>query len=188
MLSHKRMFVVLLGLCLFVSNAVAAPTVKKLGTANANSGSVNAIPARATNDSNASRAASVRSNAVGVKPVTITKKVEDNKIDNVSTSRLTVGKYLHNKGVSSGIIQQADSAPAVQSDDFIELTDRVVQLENKIDTKQEQLSSTNVVTSGNGPIVSSVSADNGTVTVTKTDVTIPVGAVESETRAYIWVQ
>ena len=57
-------------------------------------------------------------------------------------------------------------------------------------SKQDTLTSTNVVTvsSGTGAMVTGVTADNGTVTVTKTDVTIPVGSVDSQTRARIWVQ
>ena len=54
--------------------------------------------------------------------------------------------------------------------------------------KQNTLTSTNVVTSGSGAMITEVSANNGTVTVTKTDVTIPVGSVDSQTRARIWVQ
>jgi hypothetical protein len=60
---------------------------------------------------------------------------------------------------------------------------------NTLDTaKQDKLTSTNVVESGSGAMVTNVSASNGTVTVTKTDVTIPVGSVNSATRARIWVQ
>ena len=55
-------------------------------------------------------------------------------------------------------------------------------------TKQDKLTSTNVVESGTGPIVSSVTASNGTVTVTKSEVTIPVGSTSSNTRAVIWFE
>lgn len=54
--------------------------------------------------------------------------------------------------------------------------------------KQDKLTSTNVVESGAGPIVSSVTASNGTVTVTKSEVTIPVGSASSNTRATIWFE
>ena len=55
--------------------------------------------------------------------------------------------------------------------------------------KQDTLTSTNVTTSGdaNG-YVSAVTASNGAVTVTKTEITIPVGSANSATRAQIWVQ
>ena len=60
---------------------------------------------------------------------------------------------------------------------------------NAINTaKQDKLTSTNVVESGSGAMVTSVTASNGTVTVTKSEVTIPVGSASSSTRATIWVQ
>ena len=57
--------------------------------------------------------------------------------------------------------------------------------------KQDKLTSTNVVADANGSangFVSAVTASDGTVTVTKAEVTIPVGAATSATRAQIWVQ
>ncbi len=54
--------------------------------------------------------------------------------------------------------------------------------------KQDTLTSTNVVTSGSGAMVTNVTAADGTVTVTKSDVTIPVGSADSSTRARIWIQ
>lgn len=57
--------------------------------------------------------------------------------------------------------------------------------------KQNKLTSTNVVADANGSangFVSAVTASDGTVTVTKAEVTIPVGAATSSTRAQIWVQ
>jgi len=54
--------------------------------------------------------------------------------------------------------------------------------------KQDKLSSANVVASGDGFMVMDVSANNGTVTVTKSEVTIPVGATTSENRATIWLE
>lgn len=60
---------------------------------------------------------------------------------------------------------------------------------NKLqDIKQDKISSENVVESGTGVMVMNVSADNGTVTVTKSEVTIPVGATTSVTRATIWLE
>ena len=54
--------------------------------------------------------------------------------------------------------------------------------------KQDKLTTTNVVTSGSGAMVTGVTASNGTVTVTKSEVTIPVGSATSSTRATIWVE
>ncbi len=57
--------------------------------------------------------------------------------------------------------------------------------------KQDKLTSTNVVADANGSangFVSAVTASDGTVTVTKSEITIPVGSATSATRAQIWVQ
>lgn len=140
MFAHKCVFFASLCMCLVVSNAVAAPTVKRLGMASTSSGGANVTPGKAVSTSNLPRASSVRSTATSAKPVTITKNVSSNNSDNVTTSRLAVGKYLHNKGVESGVIKPATSSAEIQSDDITNLTNRVVQLENKIDEKQQELS------------------------------------------------
>ena len=54
--------------------------------------------------------------------------------------------------------------------------------------KQDKLTSSNVVESGSGAMVTGVAASNGTVTVTKSEVTIPVGSTSSSTRAVIWLE
>ena len=56
-------------------------------------------------------------------------------------------------------------------------------------SKQDKLTSTNVTSSGdtNG-YVTAVTASDGTVSVTKTEITIPVGSSNSSTRAQIWVE
>lgn len=54
--------------------------------------------------------------------------------------------------------------------------------------KQDKLTTTNVVESGSGPMVTGVTANNGTVTVSKGEVTIPVGAATSDTHVTIWFE
>ena len=57
--------------------------------------------------------------------------------------------------------------------------------------KQEKLTNTNVTTSGTngtGAVVTAVTANNGAVTVTKSNVQIPVGSASATTYANIWVQ
>lgn len=54
--------------------------------------------------------------------------------------------------------------------------------------KQDTLTSSNVTTSGTGAVVTAVSASNGVVTVTKSNVQIPVGSSSATTYANIWVQ
>ena len=140
MLNHKYAFAVIFGMCLVVSNAVAAPTVKRLGAQSSYSSNTTVLPSKATGNSNVSRAASVRSNVNTGKTATITKVKPQNDSNNATTSRLTVGKYIHNKGVASGLIRPNGSGtPSGQSDEITNLTDRVIQLENKVETKQEQL-------------------------------------------------
>lgn len=141
MLNKKYVFSAVCSMCLIMSNAMAAPTVKRLGANSASSGTTTATPARAADSISASRAPSIRSNVIGGKPVTITKVNSENKSsDVINTSRLTVGKYLHNKGISSGVIKPTGSSVVSQSDEILDLTDRVIQLENRIATKQEELS------------------------------------------------
>ena len=55
-------------------------------------------------------------------------------------------------------------------------------------SKQPMLESTSFDTSGSGVYVSSISASSGTVQVTKSDVTLPVGTVASSNRANIWIE
>ena len=63
---------------------------------------------------------------------------------------------------------------------------------NELDSaKQAKLTSSNVVVDPetSGPVVSSVTASNGTVTVTKSEITVPVGSPTSPTNhATIWIQ
>lgn len=61
---------------------------------------------------------------------------------------------------------------------------------NAINTsKQDKLTSTNVVESGTGAMVRSVSASDGTVTVVKSEVLVPVGSVNNPTsHVSIWFE
>ena len=57
--------------------------------------------------------------------------------------------------------------------------------------KQDKLTSTNVTTSGTngtGAVVTAVTANDGAVTVTKSNVQIPVGSASATTYASIWLQ
>lgn len=62
---------------------------------------------------------------------------------------------------------------------------------NALDSaKQAKLTSSNVVTpASSGPVVTAVTASNGVVTVTKSEITVPVGSASSPTdHATIWIQ
>jgi len=56
--------------------------------------------------------------------------------------------------------------------------------------KQDKLTNTNVVTSGTGAVVTGVTANNGTVTVAKGEIQIPVGtsATNITDHAVVWIQ
>ena len=90
------------------------------------------------------------------------------------------------------LIPFAVNADPVQTTNNVVTTSYVRGAVNALDTaKQDKLTSTNVVADANGDangFISAVTASDGTVTVTKSEVTIPVGAATSAVRAQIWVQ
>lgn len=61
---------------------------------------------------------------------------------------------------------------------------------SKISSKQTTLSNDNVKTTGSSEgFVSSVTASNGSISITKTELSIPVGSYDKPTaRAQIWIQ
>lgn len=57
------------------------------------------------------------------------------------------------------------------------------------DAKQAKLKASDVTESGSGPVVSSVTANDGTVVVTKSEIKVPVGSESSPTsHASIWIE
>ena len=119
---------------LFLTNADAAPTVKKLGTTN------NVV--RTTNtgvksdSSNLSRASSARFNSA--KPVVKTTsapvvKTTNTAVADSNDARLSLGKYLHSVNVNKATPSGTGTA-GVASNDFIELKDRVTKNEADIAT------------------------------------------------------
>ena len=109
--------------------------------------------------------------------VTIT---DSTKATNVPGYGLKNGKNTDNNAASAGYVKGAYNA--------------TIKAVNMVASqKQNTLNSdTNVTTSGTGAIVSNVSASNGTVTVTKNEVTIPIGSQPSGTvpsgRAPLWIE
>lgn len=57
-----------------------------------------------------------------------------------------------------------------------------------LEAKQNTLTADTVKTSGSGAVVSSVTADNGVVTVEKGEIQIPVGGQNGTSHAFIWVE
>jgi hypothetical protein len=82
---------------------------------------------------------------LNLKPATVNKV----NIKNIDDTRLSVGKYIHNQGVTSGLIKPISSTvdPSVSSDEFIDLKDKVVLLESQIADKQPLL------TAGDGIVI-----------------------------------
>ena len=171
----------------FVFVANAAPTVKKLGTNSGNTVKTTNLP---TKSSNTSRIGSIRSTKLtNVKPVTVTKTTATKSVDD-SEQRLSIGKYIHPTGVTSGVIKpiaSAESAVAA-SNDIVSLNDRVEELAKTVDNKQDILDSNNVISSGNGIIVTAVEANAGKVVINKDEITVPVGEPGATKRAFVWVE
>jgi len=137
----KLRFSLLVGvLCLvFAGDAFAVPSVKYLGAAKTQTGSVGTIPVQSakttTTAPKTQRLSSVRTVRSTVKPTSIK---QSTAFTGNSTSRLSVGKYLHNAGVDANIIKKVYSPNPMPAG--IELEERVLDLESKIDnyyTKQE---------------------------------------------------
>lgn len=49
--------------------------------------------------------------------------------------------------------------------------------------KQDTLTNTNVTTTGTGGVVTAVSASNGAVSITKSNITVPVGSASASTQS-----
>lgn len=136
MLHYNRLFlsaVVVLGVS-FACPSMAVPSVKKLG---ANTSSV--TPVKTTNSSTkssaTSRIGSLRNNKLStMKPATVTKTIKTGNAD----ERLSVGKYIHTTGVTSGVIKPVVSTESagVSSNDIVSLSDRISDLSTIVDGKQ----------------------------------------------------
>ena len=146
MLNRKFVFLLAFVPCLVASNALGVPTVKRLGMSNSAVGVKNAQKAENTSVADKSRVGVVRSNNLNLKPVTINKTAA--KTENTNTDvRLSVGKYIHNQGVSSGLIKPYSSNAVVSSDEITNLKDKVFLLENQVAGLQSKL------TAGDGIVI-----------------------------------
>lgn len=144
--NSKFLIVCALSTLTLVSGANAAPAVKVLGQKNlsgvsaatSNIRAKAATPSAASNATMGSRIGSVRNVGSSVRPVGIQKtgaKLSTSK--SVSTpERLSIGKYIHGQGVTSGAIKPVGSGAVTASSDFISLSDRVSDMENE---KQDRL-------------------------------------------------
>lgn len=113
---HIRFSLITCALCLgFLSDAVAAPSVKRLGGTNTYTGTSGAVSAKSgniTKTNSGSRLSSVRTNRLSnTKNTTSVKTTTSGAVAN--TSRLSVGKYLHSAGVDTGKIKPISSGSSV---------------------------------------------------------------------------
>lgn len=130
---HIRFSLITCALCLgFLSDAVAAPSVKRLGGMNTYTGTSDAVSAKSgniTKTNSGSRSSSVRTNRLtNTKGTVSTKTTASNAKAN--TSRLSVGQYLHSAGVNAGKIKPVSSGSSVTPSEVSDLTLRIENLEN----------------------------------------------------------
>lgn len=126
--------------CLFfVPDAFSASSVKRLGGGGTYVGTNQAMSAKNAENSTStgSRVSSVRANRSG--GVGKGASVKSGKATSASnTSRLSVGKYLHNTGLNTGRIKSVSTANSVNPMEVNDLTARVdnleTQMQNKLDT------------------------------------------------------
>ena len=156
---YNRLFlsaVVVLGVS-FACPSMAVPSVKKLG---ANTNSV--TPVKTTNSSTkSSRIGSLRNNRLStMKPATVTKTIKTGNAD----ERLSVGKYIHTTGVTSGVIKPVVSTESagVSSNDIVSLSDRISDLSTIVDGKQD------ILTAGDGIVI-----ENNTISVSEDIAALP---------------
>ena len=124
-----------------MASVSAAPSVKMLGSNTARVGSnTSVVKTNNTATPTTQRLGSIRPTNVGSGvPVTVTKVPSKvNTVNTVSTTdsgdaaRLSLGKYIHSTGVSAGTIKPStgsSSNAGVSSSDFVNLVDRVQNLE-----------------------------------------------------------
>lgn len=148
----KFLIVCALSTLAFIAGAGAAPAVKVLGQKNLSGGAATsniraktAKPSAISNSTQSPRIGSVRSVGSSVRPIGIQKPGANlTTSKSVSTpERLSIGKYLHGQGVTSGAIKTVGGGAATSSSDFISLSDRVADLENE---KQDKLTAGNGIT------------------------------------------
>lgn len=117
----------------YVAQSFAAPSIKKLGSNVARVGANTTIVKSdntISNPDSVKRLSSVRStNISGGVPVVANKGASVISAGNSGDgARLSLGKHIHSTGVASGNIKSINTTPAVSSDEFVNLSDRVSQL------------------------------------------------------------
>jgi len=137
--THNFLLVALVLSIGIAPDLLAVPSVKVLGQKSANVGAAKTVdttatatPKRSASANQLPRLTSVPVNKVTTKPVSVTKTSDP--------SRLSVGKYIHTTGVTSGVIKPiGGSSAGASSSDLVVITDRVNELELDLDGKQDKL-------------------------------------------------
>ena len=147
--------------------AIAAPSVKKLGIDVARIGTNTTVVH--ADKTNASTVPQQRLSTVKTTKTQPGTTVSLNTVGKTSTvakapdeSRLSLGKYIHATGTANGTIVSGTTAPISSSSDFVNLVDRVSNLENDVESKQAALSA------GAG-----LSLDNNTIALNEDIATLP---------------
>ena len=125
-------------MCAFgMTGANAVPSVRMLGNNSARIGT-NATAVKSENTTSTQRLGTIRSKTVSTgTPVTVNKVItSSNAANSGDEARLSLGKYIHSTGVSSGTIKPVTTTPGVSSSDITSLADRVSDLEK---SKQDKL-------------------------------------------------
>ena len=134
-----------------VTGAFAAPSVKMLGTNAARIGTNTAVVksnpgAGVSNSSQQQRLSSVRAKTMtGAMPVSMKSTTANTGADSrISLGSVGLNKYLHSVPTNVAAQQsgpsQAPARPGVSEQDFTNLTDRVQDLEDDMENKQDVLS------------------------------------------------
>ena len=149
------------------ADAVAVPSVKRLGGANTYTGAGAAASAKSgTIKSSGLRSSSVRTNRVTGTKGTSSVKTTSNPSAVANTSRLSVGKYLHTAGTNAGIIKPV-SGSSITPSEISDLTVRIENLENTYITKSEIQNNYYTKSDVDNSYVKQDDADNSYVTKTE---------------------
>lgn len=201
MIKTKTVLLICIFSVLPVLQGWAVPSVKMLG-GNSLPGIGKVVPVKSDNVQNVGsdsvRVSSVRAvRPVSAKPVSVNKSVKD-----VNVSRLSVGQYLHNAGVSAGKIKPINTSgsSSISNTEINRLDEEIVQLNAKIIELTNQLTELNnhigvdvVEKDANADtdkFINNIEVDeNGkTLKVSRSNVKIPVGSETNTPVASMWIE
>lgn len=200
MIKIKNISLICWCLVLAVSSATAAPSVKMLGGNGVLPGTGKAAVVKMEpqkSESGIARTGSVRT-IRGINSKTV---ANNNSVSEVNTSRLSVGKYLHQAGYDAGKIKPINTISNT------EVSVEVGEISQKVDNLETQVTNlTNQVTEldnrvGVDVVEKDTSADTNkfinkievgedgkTLSVSRSNVKIPVGSENGTPVASMWIE